>query len=73
VTLEEIWDRILEYIANHNTTENIFDYNAENNSEQNLNNSPAAKQPQPQPNPDPSPPVSPLTLREPAIPTNPEK
>jgi hypothetical protein len=68
-TLEEIWDRIFEYSANHNTTENIFDYNTENN----LNQPPAAEQPKPQPNPDPSPPFSPLTLPEHTISTNPEK
>jgi hypothetical protein len=47
MTLEEMWNRILEYIANHNTTENIFDYITENNSGQNLNNPPAAEQPNP--------------------------
>jgi hypothetical protein len=75
MTLEEIWDRILEYIDNHNTTENIFNYSAENNSEQNLNYPPAIEnnskiesQRVLQPNPHPSPPFSPLTLPEFVIP-----
>jgi hypothetical protein len=42
MTLEELWKQILEYIVNHNTTENIFNYNSGQNqngetSEQNLN------------------------------------
>jgi hypothetical protein len=36
--LEEIWNRILEYIANYNTTENLTDYNNENNNENNCEN-----------------------------------
>jgi uncharacterized protein YfaT (DUF1175 family) len=33
MTYEEIWNRILEYIANYNTTENLIDCNDENNNE----------------------------------------
>jgi hypothetical protein len=73
MTLEEIWERILEYIANHNTTENIFDYNSENISGQNLNQHPAAEQHHPHPNTDPSPLPSPPTLLKHVIPINPEK
>jgi hypothetical protein len=46
MTLEEMWERILEYIANHTTTENNFNYiskknlnqppTVENNSENNI-------------------------------------
>ena len=81
VTLEELWTQILEYIVNHNTTENIFNYN----SGQNMNGEVSEQQPQNtennseieservlQPNPN-SPPASPPILPETTIPTNPEK
>jgi hypothetical protein len=29
MTLEEMWERILEYVVNYTTTENIFNYNSE--------------------------------------------
>jgi hypothetical protein len=59
--LEEIWNQILEYIPNYNTTENLIDYNEPLQS-MTLH-----------PNPDSSPPPSPLTLSTHFIPPNIEK
>jgi hypothetical protein len=50
---EEIWDRILEFIANYTTTKNIFNYTSENISENTSENYPK-----------PETPISPLTLPE---------
>ena len=51
--LEEMWDRILEYITNHTTTENIFDYNSENNTENNTENNSENNTETTEPNPQP--------------------
>jgi hypothetical protein len=55
MTYEEIWIRILEYIVNYNTTENLIDYN-ETPQSMILH-----------PNSDPLPPPSPLTLFTPIV------
>jgi hypothetical protein len=75
--LEEIWNRILEYIANYNTTENLINYYNENNNKNNIENiseiTPKTHAVTLHPKTDPSPPVSPLILPEPVITLNPEK
>jgi hypothetical protein len=75
--LEEIWNRILESIANYNTTENLIDYYNENNNENNIENISEITHETHAVTlhlkTDPSPPVSPLTLPDPVIPTNTEK
>jgi hypothetical protein len=75
MTYEEIWNRILEYMANYNTIENLIDYNSENISE---NNSEIVTEPSRpavvlQTNPDPSPPPSQLILSTPVLLSNTEK
>jgi hypothetical protein len=76
MTLEELWAQILEYIVNHNTTENIFNYN----SGQNMNGETSEQQPQNiennseieservlQPNPNPQSPTESAALPSPPV------
>jgi hypothetical protein len=65
MSYEEIWEQILEYIANHITTENNFDYNTNNSPENFSEIVPQSPLPRFEPNP-----VSLLPLLYPQIQKN---